>query len=69
MKTDIPDNIDRHEAQKAANGLLGAFNWSATSEGREFWYDVYRRLCFITEAATNENARINSAGSSDNGNG
>lgn len=36
---------EQDAAAVLASGLLGAFGWDQTSEGYEYWSEVYDRLC------------------------
>jgi hypothetical protein len=39
-----PGSGDSHKLRAVANDLIGAFNWSSSSEGNDFWQDICSRL-------------------------
>lgn len=38
------DGIDRKECAKAALALMGAFTWSKSEEGHDYWSAIHKRL-------------------------
>ena len=36
--------VERENAEKLADMLLGGFRWVRTKEGKQYWYDVYKAL-------------------------
>lgn len=47
IATDIPSTLSRRAASRAASMLLGAFVFSDTSEGIDYWNAVYDRLSLL----------------------
>lgn len=43
------DQDSRVRARVVAEQLVAAFPWGATSEGANFWYDVFGRLSRLSE--------------------
>lgn len=49
MSNKTPPRALAHEARRAANSLMIAFNWADTPEGARYWKRVLDRLCDIAE--------------------
>lgn len=45
--------VNANACAEAASLLLGAFTWSATSEGQDYWNTVYKRLLDLEMKARN----------------
>lgn len=43
--------VDADKATEAADMLMAAFVWSGAREGGTYWFDIYRRLNALADAA------------------